>query len=97
MRARRRPTINDAVAQGESPVMRQSMTFGTPGDPACERSSLHSLDRYTMKLKPFRMLLLKDDPEAKERIISAVYMTPTDCQLCVVGGSRLVFVRSRPL
>ena len=69
--------------------MRQSTTRGAPGDPDCERSRLYSHDpRATERMMPLRMLLLEDDPEAKDRIISAISMAPADvhCASTVLAG-----------
>jgi hypothetical protein len=52
MRARGGRTINDAAADGELPVLRQSTTCGgTPGDPECQWSSLNNHDRRAMETR----------------------------------------------
>jgi DNA-binding NarL/FixJ family response regulator len=68
--------------------MRQSTTDSIPGDPDRERSSHDDHHLRVMETRPLRMLLLGDDPEATERIISAVCRTPTDvhCVSSVAAG-----------
>jgi DNA-binding NarL/FixJ family response regulator len=88
MRFRRRSAINDAAADGKLPITRQSMPCGTPGEPDCERWSLYRHDRRAVETKPVRMLLFEDHLETKQRIISAVCMTPADihCVSTVTAG-----------
>jgi hypothetical protein len=88
MHVRGRLAINDATTDGELLVMRQSTRCGAPGDSDGERSPLYSHGRRALDIGTLRMLLLEDDAEAKQRIISAVCMTPTDvhCVSSVAAG-----------
>ena len=58
--------------------MWQGATHGNPGNSDCDPSAMHSHDRHAMEMKPLRLLLLEDNPKAKERIISSIRMTPAE-------------------
>jgi PleD family two-component response regulator len=92
MRARGRSTINDAATGSALSVMRQKMTDDTQGGPDRERSLNDSPHLRAIETRPLKMLLLEDDPEATERIISAICMTPTDvhCVSSIAAGLTLL-------
>ena len=95
MRARGRSTINGAATGSALRVIRQGATDRTPGEPDRERSS-HDHHLRAIETRPLKMLLLEDDPEATERIISAVCMTPTDVH-CVSSVAAGLYVLDRSL
>lgn len=70
--------------------MWQGATGGNPDHLDCDPSPRDSHDCHAMEMRPVRTLLLDDDPEEKERIISAIRRTPTEVE-CVSTVAAALF------
>ena len=70
--------------------MRQSATGGNPRNLDRDPSPIHSHSRSAKGTTPLKTLILADDPKLKERIISAIRMTPAEVQ-CVSTISAALF------
>ena len=88
MCARSRATGDGVHAGGELPVLWQSAADDNPGPWDCEPPPFYGRDRPAVEMRPLRTLLMEDDLEAKERIRSAICMTPTEvyCVATVAAG-----------